>query len=141
MFAFWDNFKGELNRIYEDIDEIRIAEKKLNNLRQTESITNYAAKFQQYAARTDWNYDSQKTIYWIKFKNRVKNALILNEKLKSLIIIITKFIEINNDQYEKKLKIKNKTKLFQIETINFINRKLFFQYKWNSMQFIKIQKK
>ena len=39
--------------MYEDIDAIRTAEKKFNNLKQTESTTNYAAKFQQYAARTD----------------------------------------------------------------------------------------
>ena len=63
MFVFWDSLKSELNRMYKDIDAIRIAERKLNSLRQTESATNYAAKFQQYAARTDWNYNSQKTIY------------------------------------------------------------------------------
>ena len=39
--------------MYEDIDAIRTAERKLNSLRQTKSATNYAAKFQQYAARTD----------------------------------------------------------------------------------------
>ena len=49
--------------MYENIDAIRIAKRRLNNLKQIESTTNYAAKFQQYAARTDWNYDSQKAIY------------------------------------------------------------------------------
>ena len=45
MFAFWNNFKTELNRMYEDIDAIQTAKRKLNNLRQTKSVTNYAAKF------------------------------------------------------------------------------------------------
>ena len=53
----------------------------------------------------------------------------LSEKLKSLIIMITKFIEIDNDPYEKKFKKKIKTKLSRIEIINFINRKLSIQYK------------
>ena len=39
--------------MYENIDEIRIAERKFNNLKQTKSTTNYAAKFQQYAAKTN----------------------------------------------------------------------------------------
>ena len=97
ILAFWDNFKSELNKMYENIDAIRTAEKKLNNFKQTKSITDYAAKFQQYAIKTNWNYDSQKIIYWMKLKNKIKNALILNKKSKLLIIMITKIIEIDND--------------------------------------------
>ena len=47
----------------------------------------------------------------MRLKNRIKNALMLSKKLKSLIIMITKFIEINNDQYEKKLKKKDENKI------------------------------
>ena len=126
IFLFWNNFKAELNRMYENIDAIRIAERKLNNFKQIESTTNYAAKFQQYAAKTDWNYDSQKTIYWIKLKDRVKNALILSEKSKSLIIMITKFIEIDNDQYEKKLKKKNENRIISNRNNKFHKQKIIY---------------
>ena len=49
----------------------------------------------------------------------------LNEKSKTLITMITKSIEINNNQYKKKLKKKMGTELSQIETTNFISRKSF----------------
>ena len=39
--------------MYKNIDEIRTAKRRIYKLRQTESISEYAAKFQQYAIKTD----------------------------------------------------------------------------------------
>lgn len=106
MFASWNSFKTELNTMYGDIDEIRTAERKLNNLKQIGSATDYAAKFQQYAARTDWNYESQKAVYWMGLKDRVKDALVLGGRPKTLTTMISRSIEIDNDQYERELEKK-----------------------------------
>ena len=106
MFASWNSFKKELNVMYGDIDAIRTAERKLNNLKQTGSATDYAAKFQQYAARTDWNYESQKAVYWMGLRDRVKDALVLGGRPKTLTTMITRSIEIDNDQYERELEKK-----------------------------------
>ena len=106
IFLSWNSFKAELNRMYGDIDAIRTAERKLNSLKQTGSATDYAAKFQQYAARTDWNYDSQKAVYWMGLKDRVKDALVLSGRPRSLTMMITRSIEIDNDQYERELEKK-----------------------------------
>ena len=49
--------------MYENIDEVRTAERRIYELRQTGSATEYAAKFQQYATRTDWNDESCMAFY------------------------------------------------------------------------------
>ena len=62
----------------------------------------------------------------MRFKNRVKDALILSEKSKLLIIMITKFIEIDNDQYERKLKKKDKNKIIPNRNNKFHKQKVIY---------------
>ena len=50
----------------------------------------------------------------------------LNKKSKSLIIIITKFIEINNDQYEKELKKKDKNRIIPNRNNKFHKQKVIY---------------
>ena len=52
MFANWNNFKTFITKMYENIDEIKTAERRIKNLKQLKSAVEYAAKFQQYAIRT-----------------------------------------------------------------------------------------
>ena len=49
--------------MYEDIDEIKIAEQRIEDLKQLKSVVKYVAKFQQYAIRTQWNEDACKVLY------------------------------------------------------------------------------
>ena len=62
----------------------------------------------------------------MRLKDRVKNALILNEKSKSLFIIITKFIEIDNDQYERKLKKKDENRIISNRNNKFHKQKIIY---------------
>ena len=62
----------------------------------------------------------------MRFKNKVKNALILNEKLKTLGIMITKFIEINNDQYKRKLKKKERNRIIPNRNNKFYKQKVIY---------------
>ena len=62
----------------------------------------------------------------MRFKDRVKNALILNKKSKSLTMMITKFIEINNDQYEKELKKKDENKIISNRNNKFHKQKIIY---------------
>ena len=62
----------------------------------------------------------------MRFKDRVKNALILSEKSKSLIMMITKFIEIDNDQYEKKLKKKSENRIISNRNNKFHKQKVIY---------------
>ena len=62
----------------------------------------------------------------MKLKNRVKNALMLNKKSKSLIMMITKFIEIDNDQYERKLKKKDENRIVSNRNNKFHKQKTIY---------------
>ena len=62
----------------------------------------------------------------MKLKDRVKNALVLSKKSKLLIIMITKSIEINNDQYEKELKKKNENKIIPNRNNKFHKQKIIY---------------
>ena len=62
----------------------------------------------------------------MRFKNKAKNALMLNKRSKTLITIITKFIEINNDQYERKLKKKNENKIISNRNNKFYKQKIIY---------------
>ena len=62
----------------------------------------------------------------MRLKDRVKNALILSKKSKSLIIMITRFIEIDNDQYERELKKKDGNKIISNRNNKFHKQKIIY---------------
>ena len=62
----------------------------------------------------------------MRLKDRIKDALILSEKSKSLTMMITKFIEIDNDQYEKELKKKDENRIVSNRNNKFHKQKAIY---------------
>ena len=131
MFADWSNFKTFITRMYEDIDEIRTAERRIDDLKQLEPAVEYVAKFQQYANRTQWNEDACKALYWKGLKDRVKDALIQRDRSQIYETMITRSIEINNDQYEKDFEKKGKGSYSQTfgKSKKFNRQQIFYSKK------------
>ena len=48
------NFKNKLQKVFGNFDEEHLAERRMQSLQQTGSAANYASKFQQLAAQTQW---------------------------------------------------------------------------------------
>jgi Retrotransposon gag protein len=52
-FNSYIQFKIDLKKVYESIDEERTADRQIRALRQTTSVTEYVLKFQQVMSRLD----------------------------------------------------------------------------------------
>ena len=55
MFSSFSKFKLRITRIFGDIDEERTSERHIRALNQKGPASSYAAEFQQYANRTQWD--------------------------------------------------------------------------------------
>jgi hypothetical protein len=101
-----------MQQIYEDVDENRIAQRVLYDLKQIKSTSNYASKFQLYAAKINYDEKALMTCYEQNLKNRVKNMMMLTKRFKNSHIMIDKSIEIDNTQYERELEKKEEKHIF-----------------------------
>ena len=125
--------------MYEDIDETKTAKRRIDDLKQLKSVVEYAAKFQQYATRTQWNEDACKALYWKGLKDRVKDALVQGGRSQTYETMITRSIEIDNDQYERDFEKKGKGSYSQtFEKSKKFNRQQIFYPK--KMEFDATQK-
>ena len=68
-------FKKKLVQTFENFDEKQAAEQKMQSLQQTGSTANYTAKFQQYAAQTQWENASLTVQFYQELKDRVKDNI------------------------------------------------------------------
>ena len=50
------NFKNKLRQVFGNFDKEHLAERRMQSRRQTGSAANYASKFQQLAAQTQWEW-------------------------------------------------------------------------------------
>jgi hypothetical protein len=98
--------------MYGDIDEKRIAQRVLYELKQIRPATDYASNFQLYAARIGYDDEALMTCYRQGLKNRVKDMMMLTERPTELHTLISKSIEIDNTQYERELEKKDERQIF-----------------------------
>ena len=68
-------FKKKLVQTFEDFDEEHMAERKMQSLQQTGSTANYAAKFQQYTAQTQWGNVLLTAQFYQGLKDMVKDNI------------------------------------------------------------------
>ena len=78
----------------------------MQSLWQTGSTANYAAKFQQYAAQTQWENVSLTAQFYQGLKDRGKNNIARGNWPTQLQKMITIAIKIDNKQFEQKLEKK-----------------------------------
>ena len=69
----YSNFKNKLRQVLGDFDEEHLAERRMQSLQQTRSAANYASKFQQLAAKTQWGAVPLVAPFYKGLKNRVKD--------------------------------------------------------------------
>ena len=69
----YSNFKNKLRKVFGDFDKEHLAEHRMQSLRQTGSAANYASKFQQLAAQTQWGAVPLVAQFYKELKDRVKD--------------------------------------------------------------------
>ena len=72
----YDEMKKAMNQVFGDVDERKTAARKLQQLRQTKSVTEYITEFQTITSNLDWDDDALEDKFLEGLKNHVKNALI-----------------------------------------------------------------
>ena len=78
----------------------------MQSLRQTEFAANYASKFQQLAAQTQWGTVPLVAQFYKGLKERVKDNIAQVNRPSQLQSMITLAIRINDRQYERELERK-----------------------------------
>jgi hypothetical protein len=53
LFMSWNNFVGEMKRIFGEVDAENQAEKAITHLKQKKSVSSYTAKLKQLQSRID----------------------------------------------------------------------------------------
>jgi hypothetical protein len=103
IFGSYQEYKKRLNRVFGDIDAKRSAERQLQGLRQHKSATTYAAEFQQYAGRTDWNDEALTAQFYKGLKDAVKDDIVRGDRPRDLQAMISMAIKIDNRLFERGL--------------------------------------
>ena len=67
------NFKNKLKQVFGDFDKEHSAECRMQSLRQAGSAADYASKFQQLAAQTQWGAVPLVAQFYKGLKDRVKD--------------------------------------------------------------------
>jgi hypothetical protein len=100
IFNSYATFKANLKKIYDDVNEERIAERQLQALHQIGLAMKYALKFQQISFRIEWDDTTLNAIFYIGLKDHVKDEITRIERLEDLAEMIETIIRINNRVYE-----------------------------------------
>ena len=94
-------FMERLTAAFGDSDRERVAERKIQNLRQgSRSAAIYAAEFQQLTCDLDWNDKAYMTRFRYGLRDDVKNLLITMPKVDTLEELISQAITCDNRLFE-----------------------------------------
>ena len=100
------NFKNKLRQVFGDFDKEHLAECRMQLLWQTGSAANYASKFQQLAAQTQWGAVPLVAQFYKGLKDRVKDNVARVNQPSQLQSMITLAIRIGDRQYKRELERK-----------------------------------
>ena len=104
FFEEWDQFKKEVERVFGIANEDKIAERRIQELVQTKSAAEYAAEFQRWADRTEWDESALQYMYRKGLKEEVKDELMRDgraiDNLKELMEVA---IDLDDRLYERKI--------------------------------------
>ncbi|MGH2639281.1 MAG: hypothetical protein ACRDF4_08395, partial [Rhabdochlamydiaceae bacterium] len=107
IFTDFANFKIKIKKVFGDIDEERTAERNLQNLIQRGSVASYAAEFQQYAARTEWDENALTAKFYQGLKDRIKDDIARGDRPEDLEDMVEIAVRIDTRQFERSLEKKN----------------------------------
>ena len=103
----YSNFKNKLRQVFGNFDKENLAERRMQSLRQARSAADYASKFQQLAAQTQWGAVSLVAQFYKGLKDRVKNDVAQVNRPSQLQPMITLAIQIDDWQYEREFEKKS----------------------------------
>lgn len=106
LFESFATFQEKLTMVFGNIDEKRNAEREIQNLRQRASATEYLAKFQRLATRTEWDTDALLAQFYRGLKDSVKDEIAKIDRPTDLEAMYTLAVRIDTRQYERQLEKK-----------------------------------
>lgn len=109
VFKSYNSFKKEMEKIFGEIDEARVAERKLQNLKQRGSASNYTTEFKQLQSKVDWDDAPLIAAYYSGLKDRVKDEIARQDRPDEIDDMVTLAVRIDNRLYERDLEKKRAT--------------------------------
>jgi hypothetical protein len=103
MFNDYDEFEERLKKVFGDTDEERKAERELARLRQTNSVSTYAATFRQITSSLDWEDEPLMARFYEGLKDIVKDELIKMDRPGRLTEYIEMAVKIDERLYERRM--------------------------------------
>ena len=110
FFEDWITFKNHASRIFGISNEDKIAERRMQELRQTKSAAEYAAEFQRLSDRTEWDDSALQFMFRKGLKDEVKDEIMRHEyhtneenEIDSLHGLMDIAIKIDNQLYERRI--------------------------------------
>ena len=75
MFEDWTEFKKRIRQIFGLHKETAIAERNIQNLKQTSSVADYVNQFRQYSTQISWNDDALRRMFRQGLKPQVREEI------------------------------------------------------------------
>lgn len=101
-FLSFVNFEQRITQVFGEADEVRAAARKIWQLKQRGSATQYYSQFQQISSKLDWDDEALHAAYYDGLSDSVKDHMMPNppDELKELIDLS---ISIDNRLYERRM--------------------------------------
>jgi hypothetical protein len=96
-------FTAEINKVFGEPHALDTAARSLDNLKQTGSVADYAAKFRRLAIILQWGDGPLTYLFYRDLKDEVKDEIARVERPSDLEALITLAIRIDNRLYERAL--------------------------------------
>lgn len=84
IFGDFGLFKAKLHNLYGVLDKSALADQHIRRLRQTNSVSIYAAEFLRWAAELDWNDAALRSQFLIGLHGDIKSELIKDSRCDDL---------------------------------------------------------
>jgi len=102
IFGSKAGFVKAITEVFGDADEERDAARRIHELRQTKSASEYTAKFRHYMSKLSFDDAALCELYYRGLKDDVKDAMVHEERPTKLHELIAMAVRIDNRQWERK---------------------------------------
>jgi hypothetical protein len=103
IYEKYEHFESELRNAFGIMDEKRMAEMKIRQLKQRGSAADYLAEYRYQAAKLNWGEEAHMAQVYLGLKSEVKDAMVnIRPKPKNLNELANIAVEIDNQQYERR---------------------------------------
>ena len=100
---FFQNFAGyetRLKTMFGDPNKVLVAERRLQEMRQTTSVSAYTAEFRKYQTKVEWDDTALLSQFYRGLKDTVKDDIVRSDRPTTLQTIIDLAIKIDNRHLE-----------------------------------------